>query len=69
MHRQTATPSSKYAKIDRLDQISLRGKRLKGKGKGALSAKETGGRRAKHPLSLPFQGPATEAIDGSVRLQ
>ena len=56
-------------KIRQNRQISLRGKRLKGKGKGALSAKETGGRRAKHPLSLPFQGPATEAIDGSVRLQ
>ena len=49
-------------------QISLRGKRLKGKGKGVMSAKETRGGRAKHPLSLPFQGPATEAIDGSVRL-
>ena len=56
-------------KIRQNRQISLRGKRLKGKGKGVMGAEETPGGRAKHPLSLPFQGPATEAIDGSVRLQ
>ena len=56
-------------KIRQNRQISLRGRRLKGKGKGVMSTKETRGGRAKHPLSLPFQAPATQAIDGLVRLQ
>ena len=47
---------------------SLRGRRLKGKGKGVLGARETREARpsrfprAQNPLSLPFQTPATQAI-------
>ena len=41
---------------------SLRGGRLKGKGKGVLGARETRFPRAQNPLSLPFQTPATQAI-------
>ena len=52
--------------------ISLRGRRLKGKGKEVLGARETRGARsllarlsrfppAPNPLSLPFQTPATQA--------
>ena len=46
---------------------SLRGRRLKGKGKGVLGARETRGARpsrfprAQNPLSLPFLRPATQA--------
>ena len=51
---------------------SLRGRRLKGKGKGVLGARETREvpfllarpshfPRAPNPLSLPFQTPATQA--------
>ena len=44
-----------FIKIRQNTQISLRGRRLKGKGKGVLSAKETRGGRAKTPIfsSLP----------------
>ena len=46
---------------------SVRGRRLKGKGKGVLGARETRGARpsrfprAHNPLSLSFQTPATQA--------
>ena len=40
---------------------SLRGRRLKGKGKGVLGATETRFPRAQNPLSLPFQTLATQA--------
>ena len=42
---------------------SLRGGRLKGKGKGVLSARETRFPPAPNPLSIPFQTPATQASD------
>ena len=38
-----------FIKIRQNRQISLRGRRLKGRGKGVLSAKETPGGRAKTP--------------------
>ena len=57
-----------FIKIRQNTQISLRGRLLKGRGKGVLSAKETPGAAPKHPLFLPFQVPATRAIDGLVRL-
>ena len=49
--------------------ISLRGRRLKGKGEGVLGARETREARfpraqnplSKTPFSLPFQTPATQA--------
>ena len=56
-------------KIRQHKQISLRGRRLKGNEKGVLNAKETRGGAKKKLLSLPFQAPATQAIDGLVRLQ
>ena len=65
VHAQTDGYS--LIKIRQHRQISLCERRLKGNGKGVLSAKETRG--AKKPLSLPFQAPATQAIDGLVRLQ
>ena len=55
-------------------KTSLRGRRLKGKGKGVLGAREMRGALeallarpsrfplAQNPLSLPFQTPATQAI-------
>ena len=46
------------------EKRSLRGRRLKGKGKGVLGARETRRSlfpRAQNPLSLPFQTPATQA--------
>ena len=42
---------------------SLRGGRLKGKGKGVLGARETRFPPAPNPLSIPFQTPATQASD------
>ena len=42
---------------------SLRGGRLKGKGKGVLGARETRFPPAPNPLSIPFQTPATQAND------
>ena len=41
--------------------VSLRGRCLKGKGKGGLGARERRFPRAQNPLSLPFQTPATQA--------
>ena len=64
----TQTDGYSLIKIRQNRQISLRDRRLKGKGKGILSAKETGEGAPKKPLSLPFQAPATQAIDGLVPL-
>ena len=66
-HAQTDGYSLIKIRQDR--QISLRDWRLKGKGKGVLSAKDSETRGPKKPLSLPFQAPATQAIEGLVRLQ
>ena len=41
--------------------VSLRGRRLKGKGKGGLGARERRFPRAQNPLALPFQTPAKQA--------
>ena len=49
-----------------MQQPSLRGRRLKGKGKGDLGARETRFPRAQNPLSLPFQTPATQASNNQV---
>ena len=50
-------------------EYSLRGRRLEGKGKAVLGAREARGPRAppislapKNSLSLPFQTPATQAM-------
>ena len=40
---------------------SLRGRRLKGKGKGVLGARPSSLPRTQNPLSLSFQTPATQA--------
>ena len=65
MHRPTATPSSKYANINRLACVTGV---WKGTERGRWARKKREGAAPKHPLSLPFQAPATQAIDGLVRL-
>ena len=63
----TQTDGYSLIKIRQHRQISLRDGRLKGKGKGVWAPKKREG-APKHSLSLPFQAPATQAIDGLVRL-
>ena len=65
-HAQTDDYS--FIKIRQHRQISLRDERFKGKGKGGFD-RERIARGRQNPLSLPFQAPATQAIDGLVRLQ
>ena len=55
-----------YGKQVRRGKSSLRGRRLKGKGKRVLGARETQGARfprAPNLFSLPFQTPATHAME------
>ena len=54
--------NEQYVKIVWETFDSLRGRRLKGKGKGVLGARETRGvpRVSLAPFSLPFQTPATQ---------
>ena len=61
----TQTDGYSLIKIRQNRQISLRGKRLKGKGKGVLSAKETRGGRAKTP-PLPSFSSACHAGHGRI---
>ena len=65
-HAQTDDYS--LIKIRQHGQISLRDERFKGKGKGVYD-RERIARGRQNSLSLPFQAPATQSIDGLVRLQ